>query len=151
MHRGALTSRGTITTVLILQFIPLILFPPESFSPTTQEWWLPILLAVLVLIADFQLLVRRSSAAWPWYLSSFSQGFNIISRLMMLWSHATKMVGKESVVNWPYILLTGIAIALSVGVLWYNELPEVRQALLRTKPVAQVPPAESGKAAQSSP
>lgn len=131
MQRGTITSRKAIVAVLILQLIPLILFPPESFSPNTQEWWLPVLLAGLVLLGDFELIVRRSSQSWPWYLMSFSQGFNIISRLMMLWPHATKTVGGATVANMPYILLTFVAIGLSVFLLWYSELPEVRVGLLR--------------------
>jgi hypothetical protein len=131
MQRGTLTRRKAIVAVLILQLIPLVLFPPESFSPSTQEWWLPVLLAVLVLLGDFELIVRRSSQSWPWYLMSFSQGFNIISRLMMLWPHATKTVGGATVANMPYILLTFVAIGLSVFLLWYSELPEVRVGLLR--------------------
>jgi hypothetical protein len=131
MERGAITSRKVITFVLVLQLIPLVLFPPESFSPNTQEWWLPVLLAVLVLLADFQLIIRGSSQLWPWYLMSFSQGFNIISRLMMLWPHATQTVSGATVANVPYILLTFVAMALSALLLWYMELPEVRLGLIR--------------------
>jgi hypothetical protein len=131
MSRGTITSRKVIISALILQLIPLVLFPPESFSPNTQEWWLPILLAVLVLLADFELIVRRSSHMWPWYLMSFSQGFNIISRLMMLWPHATRTAGGETAANVPYILLTLLSMGLSALLLWYTELPEVRLGLVR--------------------
>ena len=131
MRHWAIASQAVIIPVLILQLIPLVLFPPESFSPNTQEWWLPVLLAVLVLLADFTLIVRRSTQLWPWYLISFSQGFNIISRLMMLWPHATKTVGGATVANVPYIALTFIAIGLPALLLWYTELPEVRLGLVR--------------------
>jgi hypothetical protein len=131
MPRDAITRRKVIVAVLILQLIPLVLFPPASFSPNTQEWWLPVLLAVLVLLADFELIVRRSTHAWPWILMSFSQGFNIISRLMMLWPHATRTVGGATVANVPYILLTLVAMGLSALLLWYTELPEVRLGLVR--------------------
>jgi hypothetical protein len=131
MPRDAITRRKVIVAVLILQLIPLVLFPPESFSPNTQEWWLPVLLAVLVLLADVELILRRSTQAWPWYLMSFSQGFNIISRLMMLWPHATKTVGGATVADVPYILLTLVAMGISVVLLWYMELPEVRLSLVR--------------------
>jgi hypothetical protein len=120
-----------ITAILVIQLISLILFPAESFSPTTQEWWLPVLLAVMVIIADVELIVRRSSAAWPWYLMSFAQGFNIISRLMMLWPHATIAVGKEFALNLPYLILTALSLAFSAFMLWYMELPEIRIGLLR--------------------
>jgi hypothetical protein len=131
MERGTITSRKAIIAVLVLQLIPLVLFPPDSLSPNTQEWWLPVLLAVLVLVADFELIVRRSSQLWPWYLISFSQGFNIISRLMMVWPHATKTVGGMTVLNVPYVALTVIAMGLSAILLWYMELPDVRMGLVR--------------------
>jgi len=131
MQRRALASRGMIILVLILQFVPLVLFPPESFAPTTQEWWLPVLLAMMVLWADFELMVRRSDQTWPWYLMSFAQGVNIISRIMMLWPHATKVVGQATVLNTPYVILTFVAMALSAFLLWYTELPDVRLGLVR--------------------
>lgn len=131
MSRRTLTTPSMIVALLILQFIPLVLFPAASFSAQTQEWWLPVLLAVMVLAADFELILRRGSAPWPWYLMSFAQGFNIISRLMMVWPHATVTVAKESVVNWPYLILTAFSLAFSTFMLWYMELPETRMGLLR--------------------
>jgi hypothetical protein len=129
--RKALTSPGMIVAVLITQFIPLVLFPAESFSPTSHEWWLPVLLAIMVLIADFQLMVRRSTSQGPWYLIAFAQGFNIISRLMMLWPHATQDVGGQTVFNGLYVGLTILSLLWSVFILWFIELPEVRMGLLR--------------------
>lgn len=130
MQRSKFTSPPVIIAILILQFIPLILFPASSFSPTTQEWWLPVLLAVMVLIADFQLIVRRSTDARPWYLLSFAQGFNIISRLMMMWPHATVTSAAGTVANWSYLVFTFVAMALSAWLLWYTEKPAVRVGLL---------------------
>ena len=134
MQRRALYRPGVIVLILILQFIPLLLFPASSFAPTTQEWWLPALLALMVLVAIVQVVVRRSAAAGPWVLIAFAQGFNIISRVMMLWSHATVNVEGAQVVNWPYIIMTFLAMGMSAFVLWYVEKPEVRVGLLRTEP-----------------
>jgi hypothetical protein len=131
MQRHAITTRGCIVGALILQIIPLVLFPPESFSPNSQEWWLPVLLAAMVLLACAQLILRRSHQLWPWHLMSFAQGFNIISRLMMLWPHATKTVGGVTVLNVPYVALTLASMAMSAFLLWYLELPEVRIGLVR--------------------
>ena len=131
MQRRAIASRSIIILVLILQFIPLVLFPPESFSPNTQEWWLPVLLAVLVLWADVEVIVRRNTQLWPWYLMSFSQGFNIISRIMMLWPHASVPVNNVETLNVPYIALTFVSMILSAFMLWYAELPDVRLGLVR--------------------
>ena len=129
-HR-AIASKSLVLGALVLQFIPLVLFPAESFTSGTQEWWLPVLLAVLAVWADVELIVRHNDRAWPWDLIAFSHGFNIISRIMMLWPHATHMVNKVSVLNGPYIVLTFVAIALSAAMLWYSELPGVRMRLLQ--------------------
>ena len=128
--RQFLTKRSVISVMLILQFIPMVLFPPESFSPTTQEWWLPVVLAFLTIIAIIQIF-RRSVAVWPWYLISFSQGFNIISRLMMLFPHATYNQDGNQLFNFAYVILSLLSMALSAFLLWYMELPEVRMSFYR--------------------
>jgi hypothetical protein len=126
MQRRSIAARRVVVSILVLQPISLLLFPPASFAPNSQEWWLPILLAAMVLIADVELLARRSHAVWPWHLMIFAQGFNIISRIMMVWAHATKTVAGVSVLNLPYLSLTFAAMACSAFLLWYLELPEVR-------------------------
>ncbi len=131
MSYRTIVSRRLIVSVLILQLIPLMLYPPESFSPNSQEWWLPTLLAVMVLVADLQLILRRSTQLWPWHLLSFVQGFNIISRLMMLWPHATLTSAGGTAINVPYVSLTCVAMGISAALLWYLELPEVRLGLVR--------------------
>jgi hypothetical protein len=128
MLRQSLIKPKSIKLLLIVQFIPLILFPPESFK--TQEWWLPVLLAVLVVIAVIQL-YRHSLAAWPWYLISFAQGFNIISRLMMIMPHITRNDNGAQVFNAPYVVLTVLSLVSSAFLLWYTELAEVRLGLIR--------------------
>jgi hypothetical protein len=129
MLRQSLTRPKTIALILFLQLIPLVLFPPSSFGPDTQEWWLPVLLAVLVLLAVYQLVFRHSFAQWPWYLVSFAQGFNIISRLMMIMPHATIIQNGVQVYDTLYLLLSVISMIISAFLLWYTELPEVRLGL----------------------
>ena len=131
MRQRAIMGRGTIVTVLLLQPIPLLLFPPASFSPHSQEWWLPLLLAVMIVAADIELMARNSRKIWPWQLMNFAQGFNIISRIMMVWAHATITVGGVTVLNLPYLALTILAMACSAFLLWYLERPEVRLGALR--------------------
>jgi heme/copper-type cytochrome/quinol oxidase subunit 4 len=97
----------------------------------SQEWWLPVLLAVIAIIAVIQLVFRQSVEAWPWYLVSFCHGFNIISRLMMLMPHATRNESGVQVFNTAYVVLMAASVMLSALVLWYVELPDVRQGLLR--------------------
>jgi len=130
MPHSFLIRREVIVAMLVCQFVPLLLFPPESFSPGSQEWWLPVLLAALVLLADLALLLRQSPDLWPWHLMLFAHGFNIISRLMMLWAHATRTVGGLAHPNVPYLLATLTAMAWSAVLLWYWEQPGVRIKLL---------------------
>ncbi len=132
MLRRVSAGKGTVITILVLQFIPLVLFPLASFSPKSQEWWLPALLALMVLIADVELIARHGSGVWPWYLMSFAHGFNIISRLMMIWPHATEMVNGVAVPNIPYNVLTVVAMLLSGWMLLYLDRPDVRVGLLRS-------------------
>ena len=131
MLRQYLVKPATITAVLFLQFIPLILFPVSSFTLKSQEWWLPVLLAIFALLAVIQIVFRHSTAQWPWYLVSFAQGFNIISRLMLFMPHATRNINGQQVFNTPYVLITLTSMLLSVFLLWYTELPDVRLGLLR--------------------
>ncbi|MDD5369840.1 MAG: hypothetical protein PHQ40_12195 [Anaerolineaceae bacterium] len=131
MVRKFITRKPVVFVILVLQFIPLILFPSASFSPDSQEWWLPVLLAILVLIADVELIFQQRDVLWPWYLVSFSQGINVISRLMMIMPHATMNDNGVQVANIPYLVLTVIAMTLSAFLLWYSELPDVRMVVLR--------------------
>ncbi len=131
MRRSFLTQPSVISAILILQIIPLVLFPPYVFSPTSQVWWLPILLVIMALVADFQIIVRRTPSVGPWLLIGFAQGFNVISRLMMVWPSATIVSGGDTSVNWTYLILTLISMAASTWLLIYTERPAVREGLLR--------------------
>jgi putative effector of murein hydrolase LrgA (UPF0299 family) len=131
--RQIVTSKPVLFALLFLQFIPLIMFPPESYNAKNQEWWLPVLLAILSVIAVARLFIRYDNSLWPWYLMSFSQGFNIISRLMMFMPHATKIVNKETVIDSQYLIIMVISILVSTFMLWYMEQPEVRIILFKHK------------------
>jgi len=127
--RKVLSLRGLIPVIMCFQVVPLLLFPPSSYSVKTQEWWLPVLLTFLVIVALVQILIRKSHTAWPWYLVSFAQGINIISRLMMLLPHATVNNEGTQRFNASYFLIAVLAMLLSAFEIWYNELPEVRRSL----------------------
>ena len=130
MLRKLLSNRVAINIILCLQLVPLLIFPASSYSPSTQEWWLPIVLSFLVIVALVQLIFRKSQAAWPWYLLAFSQGFNIISRLMMLLPHTTQNAAGVQVFNADYFVIAVVAMIVSAFEIWYCELPEVRNRLL---------------------
>jgi hypothetical protein len=131
----SLTSPKAITALLILQLVPLVLFPLESFvgneQGASQEWWLPFILGLLTLWAIIEVIFRHSLATWPWNLFAFAQGFNIISRLMMILPHAILNNNGVQTVDVVYISLTLLSIILSALFLWYTELPETRLGLIR--------------------
>lgn len=127
MLRKLLTGSKLTTALLCLQVVPLLMLPAESWSLKTQEWWLPVLLTVLVAVALFQLLVRRTRSPAPWTILSFAQGFSVISRLMMLLPHAMVGGGNNSwIFDGPYVALAAVSIFLSWFWIWYCDLPEVR-------------------------
>lgn len=128
MTRIDLANPKLIKTILFLQFIPILLFPPSTFQLTSQTWWLPAILVILTIVGVSQV-VRKSVAAWPLYLISFAQGFNIISRLLMLMPQSTQ-TADGSPFNSLYFILSIISMASSAFVLWYVEKPEVKQQLM---------------------
>jgi len=130
MFRKILSSRAAIPIMLILQIGPLIVFPISTFTIKSQEWWLPVLLTILVVIAIVQILIRRTRAVWPWHLLSFAQGFNIISRLMMLLPHTTELVAGKQRFNTDYVIITVASMLFSALEIWYVDLPEVRNKVL---------------------
>ena len=132
MFRKILSAKGMIPVLMCLQVVPLLLMAPSSYSLSSQEWWLPALLTVLVIISLVQILIRKTQVSWPWYLVSFAQGFNIISRVMMLLPHATKNNEGAQVFNSVYVIIAIVAMLLSAFEIWYNELPEVRRNLFST-------------------
>jgi hypothetical protein len=127
--RKFLSIRGMIPVVMCFQVVPLLIFPPRQYSVASQEWWLPVLLTFLVIIALVQILIRRTPAMWPWYLLSFAQGVSIISRIMMLLPHTTVNNEGTQVFNTAYFVVAVISMVLSAFEIWYNDLPEVRRTL----------------------
>jgi hypothetical protein len=126
MLRKALSGPRTVIVLMCLQVVPLLLLPGESWSVKTQEWWLPLLLTVLIAVALVQLLIRRTRSAAPWYILSFAQGFSVISRLMMLLPHTMVAQGNSWRFDGPYVVLAVVSICLSWFWIWYCDLPEVR-------------------------
>jgi hypothetical protein len=124
------SNRITIYTLLILQIIPLLVFTPESYSLSNQEWWLGVLLAIMAIVGAVQIM-RRSVANGPWYLINFAQGFNIISRLLTLFPHIMVTVDGKDVYNSTFIVISIFTMAFSAFMIWYAERPDVRIGMLR--------------------
>jgi len=127
--RKFLSMKAVVPVMMCFQVVPLLIFPAEQYSVQSQEWWLPVLLTFFVIISLVQILIRRSEAAWPWYLISFAQGVSIISRIMMLLPHATVNHEGTQVFNTAYFVIAIVSMLLSAFEIWYNDLPEVRRTL----------------------
>lgn len=117
--------------MLILQIIPLVLFPPDTYNLQSQEWWLPVLLTVFTVWAVVELTIRRNKMPWPWYLINFAQGFSLISRLLMVFPHMTVNVEGQQVFNYLYVILAAISMTWSFFMIGYSERTDVRMAMLR--------------------
>jgi hypothetical protein len=139
MKKAAITSPGVVWAVCILQFVPLMLFPPQTYSPASQEWWLPVLCALMALFGILQLMIRRSVQLWPWYILSFAHGVNIISRLMLFLPRATRNVKGTLLLNTLYLSLSVLAMLMSAFLLWYFEQHAVRITFLSKRVVGKSP------------
>jgi hypothetical protein len=62
-------------------------------------------------------------------MSIFSQGLNVIIRLMMFFSQAVTLVGETRVVNVAWIVTGLVSIALSVWFLLRLDRQDVRQLM----------------------
>ncbi len=139
MLRQALLRRGVARAVIALQVLPVIALRPGAYTLSSQEWWLPALLAALALVSAVQVLFRGASAPWPWYLFSFAQGFSIISKLMMLMPHATVVVSGVQRLDGVHIVVSLVSMALSAVLIWYFEQPEVRNMFMAAAAGRQTP------------
>ncbi len=129
MNGQSITSRGFIALVLILQFVPLVMAPPALLQAFSTQTWFGFGLAAMALVAVLVILGLRTREVWPWYLLAFCHGFNVISRILMLWQNTILEKGKG--IDVAYLLIIVAAIVLSTLFLWYNELPDVRTRLAR--------------------
>jgi hypothetical protein len=106
--------------IAILQFIPTLMFPPETLgSAKITLLVLPLLLFALL---GWGLVRRRP---WALTLSIFVQGFNVIIRVMML---LPRIVVKGQV-DVPWVIASLLAIIISGALLLLLEKPEVQIAI----------------------
>jgi hypothetical protein len=126
MNNKMLSNLKFLYVVLIFQFVPLLLNPPAIFELKSQEWWLPMLLVLMALVAVIQVF-RNKVTPWTLSLLFFSHGFNIISRLMMLLPKSTAGSSFDSL----YFGLSVVSMLFSAFMLWLLEVPQTRQALTR--------------------
>jgi hypothetical protein len=117
-----MTIRQKLLPVILIQVIPLLIFP-INFLVSGLPF---VALLVLLYIGLIYALLKRGRT-WAHSLSIFLQGLNIIVRVMMLFPNA---VGADGQFNIPYILTNIVAILLSGWILLRLDQPDVRSILV---------------------
>jgi len=112
-------TRPTIVTIVaIFQFIPALLLPPEMLVSAGLLLLAP---AALFVFMGWALLTLKP---WATTLTIFVQGFNAITRFLILWPQASPA---EST-NWAFIITSVASVALSTAILTIIDRPNVQVA-----------------------
>ena len=119
-----MTNRQFLWMLYFLQFIPLLFYKPETLQAA-----LPLIVVVVgVYIVLTWALIRGRN--WALTLSIFIQGMNVIVRLMMFFPHASFPPAEGGGLDWLYILLNLLSIALSIWLLLRLDKPDVRATMV---------------------
>jgi hypothetical protein len=113
-------SRPTIVTIVALfQFIPAFLLPSDMLLSAN-----PLLLAVPAALFVFMGWALLTLKRWATTLCIFVQGFNAITRFLILWSQASP--GEST--NWAFVITSLGSIVLSSAILYLIDRPDVQVA-----------------------
>lgn len=107
-------SRALSIVLLLVQFVPLALFPPAMVTAIPQVMTIPAFLTILALVATIAT-VAGSRAAWPRAMLIFAQGLNVVSRLMIM---IVQAMPNAQTTNVPFILVNCLCIAISLVALY---------------------------------
>lgn len=113
------TRPAVVTVVAVLQFIPAFLLPPEMLLSAS-----PLLLLVPAALFVFMGWALLTLKPWATTLTIFVQGFNGITRFLILWPQASP--GETT--NWAFIFTSLASIALSSAILYVIDRPNVQVA-----------------------
>ena len=108
--------------LLLLQPLPLLLFPPALLADA-----LPLIAIVIAIIWGLSWLVWRK-IAWALTMSIFMQGLNVIIRVMMLLSNAVSQRSNGNL-DVVYVVASVLAIVLSWLFLYRLDNQDLRAAL----------------------
>lgn len=133
MEKKGIENRNIQRLILVLNLVLLTPMPSSSISRQSQEWRLPVFLCILTVAALVQVLVRRSTAAWPWSLISFAQGMSVISRRMMLLPYLPSTVNGADRYDAAYPYRTAISMIFPLLSIRFCGMPEIRRSLLFMK------------------
>ncbi|MGC9393867.1 MAG: hypothetical protein ACP5J4_03340 [Anaerolineae bacterium] len=111
------SSRKIITYIAIVQFVPFLLFP-WNLSLSSL-----IFVIILLALSTFLGWALWSHKHWGRMLTIFTQGFNIIIRIITIFSN---VYTAERGLDWALLITYVLSIALSWAILSYIDKPEIQ-------------------------
>jgi uncharacterized membrane protein (DUF2068 family) len=115
-----MTNKRFLLPIILLQFIPIVLFPLETLQSGITVVGVVILLFALL---GYGLWRGRT---WGLYMSIFIQGLNIIIRIMMFFPH---VVSEQGVWDITYLVINIVAMSLSGWFLLRLDRPDVHSII----------------------
>jgi hypothetical protein len=111
------SSQTIITYIAVVQVIPFLLFPWDLSLSSL------IFVIILVALSAFLGWALRSHKPWGRMLTIFTQGFNIIVRIITFFSN---VYTTEGGLNWALLVTYVLSIVLSWIILSYIDKPEIQ-------------------------
>lgn len=115
-----MTNKSFLLPIILLQFIPIVLFPLETLQSGITVIGVVILLFTLL---GYGLWRGRT---WGLHMSIFIQGLNIIIRIMMFFPN---VVSKQGVWDITYFVINIVAMLLSGWFLLRLDRPDVHSII----------------------
>ncbi len=122
-------QRKMLLILLVVQFVALILYPPSFFANASQAIVLPPAMVILYLLALIGLNTGALSPEAGRTALDSVQGLNVVGRLMMIFPNL-KFGGS---INWLFIVLQLVAIALSWFAMVQNSKLRPNELLLKNR------------------
>ncbi len=110
-----------ILPIIVLQIIPLLLFPVDYFA---SGWWAILFMIVIFVLLGIALIRGR---LWALTMSIFLQGINAVIRMMMLLPNAQNIA--TGALNWPFVITSTLSIILSIWFLLRLDKPDIRSTI----------------------
>jgi peptidoglycan/LPS O-acetylase OafA/YrhL len=110
-----------LIAVAVLQVIPLLILPPTAYSGVSPVLGM-MAAGVCVLLGVY--LLRRHN--WSRVATIFTQGVNIIVRILIMVAHAVPGGKAGGPLDWWLLGTCMVSIALSAAILYYMDLPDVQ-------------------------
>jgi hypothetical protein len=110
-----------ILPIIVLQIIPLLLFP---FNFLVSGWWAILFMIVIFVLLGIALLRGK---LWALTMSIFLQGINAVIRIMMFFPNAQNIA--DGSLNWPFVITSTLSIILSIWFLLRLDKPDIRSTI----------------------